>query len=60
MPSRELTREDFRRWGRDGGLAGRKTPRRKCRRCGSFVGRDGDCARCKRQDTSMHNDKLSD
>jgi hypothetical protein len=52
MPS--LTREDFRRWGREGGLAGRKTPRRRCSRCGSFVGRDGECKRCKRRDANRH------
>ena len=52
---KNLTREDFRMWGREGGLAGRKTPRRTCARCGSFVGRDGDCKRCKRHDANRHN-----
>lgn len=54
----DLTRADFRRWGREGGLAGRKTPRRTCSRCGSFVGRDGDCKRCKRLDAKRHNASL--
>jgi hypothetical protein len=55
MPN--LTREDFRRWGREGGLIGRKTPRRKCSRCGSFVGQDGDCKRCKRLDATEQRNK---
>lgn len=55
----DLTREDFRRWGREGGLAGRKTPRRTCNRCGSFVGQDGECNRCKRQDAKRHNDSFT-
>jgi hypothetical protein len=54
MPE-ELTREDFRRWGRQGGLKGRKTPRRKCKRFGSFVGQD-DCKRCKRIDERKDDD----
>jgi hypothetical protein len=54
MPS-ALTRDDFIRWGREGGLAGRKTPRRMCSRCSSFVGLDGDCKRCKRQDAKRPN-----
>lgn len=54
MPS-DLTREDFRRWGRNGGLTGRKTPRLKCARCGAFVVGDRDCKRCKRQDASSPN-----
>jgi hypothetical protein len=53
MPS--LTREDFRRWGREGGLIARKTPRRKCSRCGSFVGQAGDCKRCQRLDADRRN-----
>lgn len=56
---RDLTREDFRRWGREGGLAGRKTPRRTCSRCGSFIERDGDCKRCQRQDANRHNNSGS-
>lgn len=55
MMSKQLTRDDFIRWGREGGLAGRKTPRRTCSRCGSFLGRDGDCKRCKRQNAKMPN-----
>ena len=51
----DLTREDFRRWGREGGLAGRKTPRRTCSQCGSFVGPGGECKRCKHQDVNRHN-----
>ena len=52
---KQLSREDFIRWGREGGLAGRKTPRKTCIRCGSFVGADGECKRCKRQDANRHN-----
>ena len=51
----DLTREDFRRWGREGGLAGRKTPRRTCSQCRSFVGPGGECKRCKHQDVNRHN-----
>jgi hypothetical protein len=62
MPSdlSDLTRDDFRRWGREGGLAGRKTPRRKCPRCGSFVGRDGDCKRCKRRDAKSQENRTKE
>jgi len=55
----DLTREDFRRWGREGGLAGRKTPRRTCSQCGSFVGPGGECKRCKHQDVNRHNQQVS-
>jgi len=54
----KLTRCDFKRWGREGGLTGRKTPRRTCARCGSFVAHDGECKRCKRQDANRHNDQV--
>jgi hypothetical protein len=50
----DLTREDFRRWGREGGLAGRKTPRRKCKRCGAFLAQSGECKRCKRLAANRH------
>jgi hypothetical protein len=53
----DLTREDFRRWGREGGLIGRKTPRRRCQRCGSFVGQDDACKRCKRLDERKDDDE---
>ena len=55
---KQLSREDFIRWGREGGLAGRKTPRKTCIRCGSFVGADGECKRCKRLAAHKSNPKV--
>lgn len=45
-----LNREDFRRWGAEGGSKGRRKTPDQCDRCASFLRLDGTCPRCREPD----------